>query len=221
MRLNQISDNEGARRTRKRLGRGIGSGLGKTAGRGGKGQTARSGGAKAGFEGGQMPIYRRLPKRGFNNPFPVEYNEINLRRIQQAVDAKKIDAAAPVTLDALVKAGVVSKARAGLRLLGSGELKAKLVFEVYHASKGAIAAIEKAGGSVKMLEPPKPETQPKADAKAPAKEAKPAKAESKARKGEAKAPKAEEKPPKGETKAAKQDEKPAKPAKKEKPAKPE
>jgi large subunit ribosomal protein L15 len=214
MRLNQISDNEGARRPRKRLGRGIGSGLGKTAGRGGKGQTARSGGAKAGFEGGQMPIYRRLPKRGFNNPFPVEYNEINLGRIQQAVDAKKIDASAPVTLDALVKAGVVSKARAGLRLLGTGEFKAKLDFEVHHASKGAVAAVEKAGGSVKMLKPPKPEAEPKAKAKAPAKDAKPAKAE-------AKAPKGDEKAPKGEVKAAKQDEKPAKPAKKEKPAKPE
>jgi large subunit ribosomal protein L15 len=214
MRLNQIFDNEGARQSRKRLGRGIGSGLGKTAGRGGKGQTARSGGAKAGFEGGQMPIYRRLPKRGFNNPFPVEYNEINLGRIQQAIDAKKIDAAAPVTIDALVKAGVVSKARAGLRLLGTGELKAKLAFEVHHASKGAIAAVEKAGGSVKMLKPPKPEAVPKGDVKSPAKDAKPAKAE-------AKAPKGEEKAPKGEAKAAKQDEKAAKPAKKEKPAKPE
>ncbi len=209
MRLNQISDNEGARRPRKRLGRGIGSGLGKTAGRGGKGQTARSGGAKAGFEGGQMPIYRRLPKRGFKNPFPVEYNEINLGRIQQAVDAKKIDAAAPVTLDVLVKAGVVSRARAGLRLLGSGELKTKLAFEVHHASKGAVAAVEKAGGSVKMLKPVKPEE--------PVKEAKAPKAETKAPKGEEKAPK--------EAKAAKpeaqKDEKPAKPAKKEKPAKPE
>jgi large subunit ribosomal protein L15 len=214
MRLNQISDNEGARRPRKRLGRGIGSGLGKTAGRGGKGQTARSGGAKAGFEGGQMPIYRRLPKRGFNNPFPVDYNEINLGRIQQAVDAKKIDATAPVTLDALVKAGVVSKARAGVRLLGNGELKAKLAFEVHHASKGAIAAVEKAGGSVKMLKPVKPEAQPKADVKTPAKEAK-------APKGETKAPKGEEKAPKADAKAAKQDEKPANPAKKEKPAKPE
>jgi large subunit ribosomal protein L15 len=163
-----------------------------------------------GFEGGQMPIYRRLPKRGFNNPFPVDYNEINLGRIQQAVDAKKIDVAAPVTLDSLVKAGVIAKARAGVRLLGQGELKAKLAFEVHHASKGAIAAVEKAGGSVKMLKPPKPE----AEAKAPAKEVKPSKAEGKA-------PKSEEKAAKGEAKAAKPDEKPAKPAKKEKPAKPE
>src|SRR5206468_6250215 len=99
MRLNQISDNEGARRPRKRLGRGIGSGLGKTAGRGGKGQTARSGGAKAGFEGGQMPIYRRLPKRGFNKPNAVEYNEVNLGRIQAAVDAKKLDTSAAVTME--------------------------------------------------------------------------------------------------------------------------
>jgi len=211
MRLNQISDNEGARRPRKRLGRGIGSGLGKTAGRGGKGQTARSGGAKAGFEGGQMPIYRRLPKRGFNNPFPVKYNEINLDRIQQAVDAKTLDAASPITLEALAKAGIVSKARAGLRLLGRGELKSKLAFEVHHASKGAIAAVEKAGGSVKVLKPAKPEAEH-------AKEAKPAKPDAKAPKQEAKAPK-ETKAPK-EAKAAKQDEKPAAKAKKEeKPAK--
>lgn len=191
MRLNQISDNAGARRPRKRVGRGIGSGLGKTAGRGGKGQTARSGGAKAGFEGGQMPIYRRLPKRGFNVPFPVEYNEINLGRIQQAVDAKKIDVSAPVTQDALVKAGVVSKARAGLRLLATGELKAKLAFEVHHASKGAIAAVEKAGGSVKVLKAAKAEGEPvKAEAK-----------------------------PKAAKAAAKSEEKPAGKAQKEKPVK--
>lgn len=206
MRLNQISDNEGARRPRKRLGRGIGSGLGKTAGRGGKGQTARSGGAKAGFEGGQMPIYRRLPKRGFNAPFPVEYNEINLGRIQQAVDAKKIDISAPITQDALVKAGVVSKPRAGLRLLGTGELKAKLAFEVHHASKGAIAAVEKAGGSVKVLKPAKVENEHEAKAKA----AKTARLEGL----RAAAPEAKE------AKAPKQDEKPAAKAKKEeKPAK--
>jgi large subunit ribosomal protein L15 len=210
MRLNQISDNEGARRPRKRLGRGIGSGLGKTAGRGGKGQTARSGGAKAGFEGGQMPIYRRLPKRGFNNPFPVKYNEINLDRIQQAVDAKTLDAAAPITLEALAKAGIVSKARAGLRLLGRGELKSKLTFEVHYASKNAIAAVEKAGGSVKVLRPAKAEAEPAQEAKAPKQEAKAPK--------ETKAPK-EDKAPK-ETKAAKQAEKPAAKAKKEeKPAK--
>jgi len=153
MRLNEISDNDGAKRPRKRLGRGIGSGLGKTAGRGGKGQTARSGGAKAGFEGGQMPIYRRLPKRGFNKPNAVEYNEVNLARIQAAVDAKKLDAGTPVTSETLRAAGVITHPHGGVRLLGQGELKAKLAFEVYHASKGAIAAIEKAGGSVKVLKP--------------------------------------------------------------------
>ena len=172
MRLNEISDNEGARRPRKRLGRGIGSGLGKTAGRGGKGQTARSGGAKAGFEGGQMPIYRRLPKRGFNNPFPVAYNEVNLGRIQAAVDAKVLDAAQPVTVEALTKAGVITRAHAGVRLLGKGELKTKLVFEVHYASKGAVAAVEKAGGSVKML---RAEKAPKAETAKSGKASKPAK----------------------------------------------
>src|SRR5437868_8144116 len=213
MRLNEISDNSGARHPRKRLGRGIGSGLGKTAGRGGKGQTARSGGAKAGFEGGQMPIYRRLPKRGFNVPFPVEYNEINLKRIQQAVDAKKLDLSAPVTLDVLVKAGIVTKARAGLRLLGTGELKAKLAFEVHHASKGAIAAVEKAGGSVKVLRPAKVEDEHEAKARA----AKAARLEAlRAATPDVK----EAKAPKAAPKAAKQDDKPAAKAKKdEKPAK--
>ena len=153
MKLNEIADNPNARRPRKRLGRGIGSGLGKTAGRGGKGQTARSGGAKAGFEGGQMPVYLRLPKRGFNKPNRVTYNEVNLSRIQEAVDAKKLDVKAPVTAESLLAAGVLKHAHGGVRLLGQGELKAKLDFEVYHASKGALAAIEKAGGSVKMLKP--------------------------------------------------------------------
>ena len=153
MKLNQIADNPGARSARKRVGRGIGSGLGKTAGRGGKGQTARKGGAKAGFEGGQMPIYRRLPKRGFNKPNAVAYNEINLGKIQKAVDAKQIDVNAPVTVASLVAAGVLSKPLGGVRLIGKGELKAKLAFEVWHASKGAIAAVEKAGGSVKILRP--------------------------------------------------------------------
>jgi large subunit ribosomal protein L15 len=212
MRLNQLSDNEGARRPRKRLGRGIGSGLGKTAGRGGKGQTARSGGAKAGFEGGQMPIYRRLPKRGFNVPFPVKYNEINLDRIQQAIDAKTLDASAPITLEALTKAGVVSKARAGLRLLGRGEVKSKLAFEVHHASKSAIAAVEKAGGSVKVLKPVKVEAEHVKEAKA----AKLAKLEAKTAKPEAKPAKPEAKPAKPEAKAAKQDEKLAAKAKKDK-----
>ena len=153
MKLNEIADNPGAKHSKKRVGRGIGSGLGKTAGRGGKGQTARKGGAKAGFEGGQMPIYRRLPKRGFNKPNAVAYNEINLGKVQAAVDAKQIDSKAPVTVASLVAAGVLSKPLAGVRLIGKGELKTKLAFEVWHASKGAIAAVEKAGGSVKILRP--------------------------------------------------------------------
>jgi large subunit ribosomal protein L15 len=153
MKLNEIADNPGSRHAKKRVGRGIGSGLGKTAGRGGKGQTARKGGAKAGFEGGQMPIYRRLPKRGFNKPNQVEYNEVNLARVQAAVDAKRLDAGQPVTAAALVAAGVISAPLGGVRLLGKGELTAKLNFEVYHATAGAVAAVEKAGGSVKMLKP--------------------------------------------------------------------
>jgi large subunit ribosomal protein L15 len=161
MRLNEISDNSGSRRPRKRLGRGIGSGLGKTSGRGGKGQTARSGGAKAGFEGGQMPIYRRLPKRGFNKPNAIKYNEVNLARIQMAVEAKKLDVDAPITIESLFAAGVLSRRYAGIRLLGKGNLTAKLTFEVYHASKGAIAAVEKAGGSVKLLRPSAVEAPPK------------------------------------------------------------
>ncbi len=153
MKLNEIADNPGAKHQKKRVGRGIGSGLGKTAGRGGKGQTARKGGAKAGFEGGQMPIYRRLPKRGFNKPNQIDYNEINLGAIQTAVESNKIDVNAPVTQASLVASGVLSKLQAGVRLLANGELKTKLAFEVWHASKGAIAAVEKAGGSVKVLRP--------------------------------------------------------------------
>jgi large subunit ribosomal protein L15 len=156
MRLNELSDNPGARRPRKRVGRGIGSGLGKTAGRGGKGQTARSGGAKAGFEGGQMPIYRRLPKRGFRKPNRVEYNEVNLARVQAAIDTRRLDPNAPVTADTLLAAGVLTHPHAGVRLIGNAELKAKLSFEVYHATKGAIAAVEKAGGSIKVLKPQAP-----------------------------------------------------------------
>ncbi|MBK8771521.1 MAG: 50S ribosomal protein L15 [Rhizobiales bacterium] len=154
MKLNQISDNKGARKTRTRVGRGIGSGLGKTAGRGGKGQTARKGGAKAGFEGGQMPIYRRLPKRGFNKPNPVEYNEVNLARVQTAIDSKKLDGKSPITAAALLAAGVISKLeKGGVRLIGKEKFTAKLAFEVFYATKGAVAAVEKAGGSVKILRP--------------------------------------------------------------------
>jgi large subunit ribosomal protein L15 len=152
MKLNEIADNPGARKTRKRVGRGLGSGLGKTAGRGGKGQTARKGGAKAGFEGGQMPIYRRLPKRGFNKPNQVDYNAVNLARVATAVAAKKLDAKAAITVEGLLAAGVISKL-APVRLIGTADIKAALNFEVFYASKGAIAAVEKAGGSVKVLRP--------------------------------------------------------------------
>ncbi|MTV32911.1 50S ribosomal protein L15 [Rhodoblastus acidophilus] len=151
MKLNDLSDNPGSSKNRMRVGRGIGSGKGKTAGRGVKGQKARTGVAIKGFEGGQMPLHRRLPKRGFWNPFSVDYNEVNLGRIQQAVEAGKLDASAPVTLEALIAAGVISKARDGVKILGNGEISAKLAFEVAAASKSAVAAIEKVGGSVKLL----------------------------------------------------------------------
>jgi large subunit ribosomal protein L15 len=153
MKLSDIADNAGSRKKRMRVGRGIGSGKGKTSGRGGKGQTARSGVRIKGFEGGQMPLHRRLPKRGFNNIFRLEFVEINLDRLQQAVDAKLIDAKETVTAESLVKAGVLRRSRDGVRLLGRGELKAKLNIEVHGASKPAIAAVEKAGGSVKILAP--------------------------------------------------------------------
>lgn len=157
MKLSDIADNAGSRKKRMRVGRGIGSGKGKQAGRGGKGQTARSGVRIKGFEGGQMPLHRRLPKRGFNNIFRVEFAEINLDRLQDAVDAKKIDTGSVVNVEALVKAGVLRRAKGGLRLLGRGEFKAKLNIEVHGASKTAIAAVEKAGGSVKILAPAKEE----------------------------------------------------------------
>jgi large subunit ribosomal protein L15 len=151
MKLNGITDNPGAKKVRVRVGRGIGSGCGKTGGRGVKGQKARSGVRVKGFEGGQMPLYRRLPKRGFWNPFSKDFNEVNLGRIQAAIDASKLDAKAPVTVEALVAAGVCAKPRDGVRILGSGEIKAKLVFHVAGASKSAVSAIEKAGGSVTFL----------------------------------------------------------------------
>ena len=155
MKLHELSGRPGARQTRKRIGRGIGSGKGKTGGRGGKGQTARSGVRIKGFEGGQMPLHRRLPKRGFNNIFRLEFAEINLDRIQQAIDAKLLDAKAAINAESLVKARVIRRAKAGVRLLGRGELKAKLNIEVHGASKSAIAAVEKAGGTVKILAPAK------------------------------------------------------------------
>src|SRR5262244_2284737 len=154
MKLHELAGRAGSRKVRKRLGRGIGSGKGKTGGRGGKGQTARSGVRIKGFEGGQMPLHRRLPKRGFKNTaFSLKLNEVNLDKVQAAIDAGKLDAAATVDAAALVKAGVLRRARDGVRLLGSGEIKAKVVFSVWGASKPAIAAVEKAGGSVTILAP--------------------------------------------------------------------
>jgi large subunit ribosomal protein L15 len=150
MKLNDLRDNEGATHSRKRLGRGIGSGSGKTAGRGVKGQKARSGVAVNGFEGGQMPLYRRLPKRGFKNIFAKDFNVVSLRRVQAAIDANKLDVSATVDAEALIKAGVIRRARDGVRLLSDGELKAKLSFDVAGASKAAVEKIEKAGGSVKL-----------------------------------------------------------------------
>ncbi len=153
MKLTDLRDNPGAVKSRMRVGRGIGSGKGKTAGRGVKGQKARTGVSIKGFEGGQMPLHRRLPKRGFNNHHARDLNEINVGRIQMAVDAKVIDATAPVTIDVLVAAGLCSRKRDGVKILGVGELKSKLAFEVYAASKSAVAAIEKAGGSIMITAP--------------------------------------------------------------------
>lgn len=157
MKLSDIADNAGSRKKRMRVGRGIGSGKGKTSGRGGKGQTARSGVRIKGFEGGQMPMHRRLPKRGFNNIFALDFVEINLDRIQQAIDAKKLDAGSVINAEALVKSGALRRAKDGVRLLGRGEITAKVNIEVHGASKSAIAAVEKAGGTVKLLAPAKDE----------------------------------------------------------------
>jgi large subunit ribosomal protein L15 len=159
MKLNEISDNAGSRKARMRIGRGIGSGKGKTGGRGGKGQTARTGVRIKGFEGGQMPLHRRLPKRGFNNIFAIEFNEVNLGRVQEALDKGKLDAKDVVNAEALVRAGVVRRAKHGVRLLGKGEIKTAVQFEVYGASRSAVEAVEKAGGSVKILAPQKPAEQ--------------------------------------------------------------
>jgi large subunit ribosomal protein L15 len=154
MKLHQLADRPGARKKRARIGRGIGSGTGKTGGRGGKGQTARSGVRIKGFEGGQMPLHRRLPKRGFKNKaFQRDLNEINLGKVQAAIDAGKIDANAPIDAQALVNAGLLRRAKDGVRLLGMGEIKAKVAFSVWGASQSAVAAVEKAGGSVAILAP--------------------------------------------------------------------
>ncbi|MDR3376995.1 MAG: 50S ribosomal protein L15 [Ancalomicrobiaceae bacterium] len=151
MKLNEISDNEGATHSRKRLGRGIGSGLGKTSGKGVKGQKARSGVAIKGFEGGQMPLHRRLPKRGFTNIFRLEYNEISVGAIQQAIDAGKLDATATVTVEMLVAVGLLRRPKDGVRLLGGGEITSAVTFEIAGASAPALAAVEKAGGKVIAL----------------------------------------------------------------------
>lgn len=152
MKLNELSDKAGSKKSRKRVGRGIGSGTGKTSGRGVKGQKSRSGVALNGYEGGQMAIYRRLPKRGFKNPFSKNFCTISVGRIQAAVDAKKVDAKKPVTVEVLVEAGILRRAKDGVRLLGDGEISAKLNFEIAGASKSAIEKVEKAGGSVKLPE---------------------------------------------------------------------
>ncbi|MBB4573581.1 50S ribosomal protein L15 [Rhizobium sp. MC63] len=154
MKLNEIKDNEGSTHSRKRLGRGIGSGSGKTGGRGVKGQKSRSGVAINGFEGGQMPIYRRLPKRGFNNIFASDFVVVSLARIQAAIDAGKLDAKATVDAASLKAAGVIRRAKDGVRVLADGELKAKITIVVAGASKPAVEKIEKAGGSVTLLSAP-------------------------------------------------------------------
>ena len=151
MKLNEMADRPGARKARMRIGRGIGSGKGKTGGRGVKGQKARTGVAIKGFEGGQMPLHRRLPKRGFNNIFAKDYNEVGLDRVQAAIDAGRLDGKAQVDAAALKAAGVIRREKDGVRLLANGELKAAVSFEVNGASKTAVAAVEKAGGQVKLI----------------------------------------------------------------------
>ena len=171
MKLNQIADNAGSRKNRMRIGRGIGSGMGKTGGRGGKGQTARSGVRIKGFEGGQMPLHRRLPKRGFRNTsFAIKLNEVNLGKVQAAIDAGLLDAKAPVDAAAMIKAGLMRREKDGVKLLGNGAFKAKADFSVWGASKSAREAIEKAGGSLKILAPA-PETEDEPKAKKPKKKA--------------------------------------------------
>ncbi len=163
MRLNEITDRAGARKAPRRLGRGIGSGRGKTAGRGHNGQKSRTGVALKGFEGGQMPIHRRVPKRGFKNPTRKRLVAVNLERLQQAIDAGKLDPAQAVTEKTLCDAGIVNKVRDGVRLLAKGDLKAKLSVEVHGASKAAIAAIEAGGGKITVTAPPKDKTEKSAN----------------------------------------------------------
>ena len=203
MKLHELADNPGARQQRTRIGRGIGSGKGKTGGRGGKGQTARSGYRNKGFEGGQMPLHRRLPKRGFRNTaFQIKLNHINLGDVQKAIDAGTLKTDGVVDVAAMVKAGLMRRAKGGVKLLGGGEIKAKAEFTVWRASQSAIAAVEKAGGSVKVLAPVKEDdsADPRGKNKRMAIEA--AKGGGKPRGGKAKPDKAAaEKADAGETKA--------------------
>lgn len=152
MRLNEIKDRPGSRKTRVRIGRGIGSGIGKTGGRGGKGQTARTGVAIGGFEGGQMPLHRRLPKRGFKAWHPVDYAEVNIGTLQAAIETGRLDAGQPITMAALVDAGILRRAKDGLRLLGDGEIKAKIAITVDHATAKARSGVEAAGGTITLIE---------------------------------------------------------------------
>ncbi|HVI52362.1 MAG TPA: 50S ribosomal protein L15 [Candidatus Sulfotelmatobacter sp.] len=163
MKLNDIRDNDGARKARIRVGRGIGSGKGKTGGRGVKGQTSRTGVAINGFEGGQMPIYRRLPKRGFKNIFRLDFAEVNLDRLQDAITKGKLNAAETITGAALVAAGVLGNVKDGVRLLGRGAVTSKITIEVAGATAGAVAAVEKAGGKVVVLAPKAPKAEAAAE----------------------------------------------------------
>ena len=153
MKLNELRDNQGARKSRMRVGRGIGSGKGKTGGRGIKGQKSREGVSIAGFEGGQMPLHMRMPKRGFNSLNRKDFAEVNLWRIEQAIAAGKLDVKTAIDADVLIKAGVIRRAKDGVKLLGEGELKAKLNLTVYSATASARAAVEKAGGSLTTTKP--------------------------------------------------------------------
>lgn len=193
MRLNELRDRPGATKPKKRLGRGPGSGLGKTSGRGMKGQKSRSGVAIKGFEGGQMPLHRRLPKRGFNNIFAKDFNEVNVGRVQSAIDAGKLDAKKPITVEALLATGVIRRARDGVRLLGKGELKTKIAFELTGASSGAVKIVEASGGTLKLT--PMPRRAPKPEGEGKPKKARTAKAKSDSKaaapkKAEAKKPRA-------------------------------
>lgn len=171
MKLNELSDNPGARKNRIRVGRGMSSGKGKTSGAGQKGQKSRTGVSIKGFEGGQMPLYQRLPKRGFTNHSSKTFAELNLSRLQEAIDTKKLDAKKAIDAATLKEAGVITHIRDGVRLLGNGELKAKVEITVSGATKTAIAAVEKAGGKVTVIAVEKAAT-PKKDAKKAEREAK-------------------------------------------------